>query len=179
MEDKSQSQDESRNNQFSQSKIKTVNLALTGVLAGVYAVATFALGTVSFGILNLRFTNLLLGIVPILGWPGVFGIALGVLLGNVASPLGPIDLLSAFFSLIGLSAMHLLRNRSVLAGLAIYDLILSLWVSFELSLVYRLPYLPTLYVVAAGMSVVIGLAYLFYRALVRAGLRRRVESVLG
>lgn len=178
MEEKVESQDKSYANRFTSSKNKTVNLALTGVLAGVYAVATFALGTVSFGILNLRFTNILLGVVPIFGWPGVFGIALGVLLGNFASPLGPIDLLSAFFSLVGLSAIHLLRNRSVLAGLAIYDLILSLWVSFELSLVYHLPYLPTLYAVAAGISIVLALAYLFYRALIRTGLRKRVESVL-
>ncbi|MGI0079438.1 MAG: QueT transporter family protein [Nitrososphaerales archaeon] len=178
MEDKPQSKDNAHGTQFSQSKIKTVNLALTGVLAGVYGVATFALGIVSFGILNLRLTNILLGVVPIFGWPGVFGIALGVLLGNFASPLGPIDLLSAFFSLIGLSAIHLLRKRSVPAGLAIYDLILSLWVSFELSFVYRLPYLPTLYVVIAGMTLVLALAYFFYLALLRTGLRKRVESVL-
>src|SRR5579875_3827857 len=104
-----------------------INVALIGALAGVYTVATIALGTLSYGPLNLRLSNVLIGTVPILGWPAIFGIALGVFLSNIGSPLGPIDLFSAAFSFIGLIAIHLLRNKSVLAGLAIYSLIISLW----------------------------------------------------
>ena len=160
-------------------KSRSVILALTGMLAGVYALGTIALGVVAFGALNLRFTNVLIGLVPIFGWAGVFGISLGVLLANTTSILGPIDLLSAIFSLFALAILHLLRKRSVIAGLAIYDITLSLWVSFEISFETGAPYLPTLYIVSAGMSLILALAYILYRALILAGLKKRVEGILG
>ncbi len=180
LEEKTQRNEEnqSEKEQLSVRKIRTVSITLTGVLAGIYAIATFALGAVSYGVLNLRLSNILIGAAPMLGWPGVFGIALGVFLGNIGSPLGPIDLVSSIFSLMGLSAIHLLRGRSVLAGLTIYSIILTFWVSFEISYVYHLEYMSTFYAVLPGICVVtMGLAYLFYMGLVRTGLRRRVESV--
>jgi uncharacterized membrane protein len=160
-------------------RIKTVNLTLTGALAGVYAVATIGLGSISFGLLNLRLSNMLIGAVPILGWPGVFGIALGVFLGNIGSTLGPLDLISSLFSLAGLIAIHLLKGKSVLAGLSIYSLILSLWVGFEISFITHGSYLITFVTLLPGISfVTIGLGYLFYKALIKTGIRKRVESVL-
>ena len=66
---------------------KTRRLALLAIIAGVYAVTTVALGGISYGPLNLRFTNIILGVVPILGVPSVFGLALGVFFANIASPL--------------------------------------------------------------------------------------------
>ena len=113
-------------------KSRTVNIALIGLIAGVYAVATIALGTFSYGPINLRFTNILLAIVPIVGWPSVAGLTLGVLISNTASSIGPIDYISAFFSFVGLLAIYVLRKKSVLAGLTIYSILLSLWVTFEL-----------------------------------------------
>jgi hypothetical protein len=109
----------------------------------------------------------------------VFGISLGVFLGNIASPLGPIDLISSLFSLIGLSAIHILRNKSVLAGLAIYSAILSVWVNFELFVVYHLPYFPTFYFTLGGISfVVVLLGYITYRGLIASGLKKRMEKVV-
>jgi hypothetical protein len=159
---------------------RTLNLALIGMFAGVYAVATILLGTASYGLpFNLRLSNILIGVVPIVGWPAVFGISLGVFLGNIASPLGPIDLISSLFSLIGLSAIHILRNKSVLAGLAIYSAILSVWVNFELFVVYHLPYFPTFYFTLGGISfVVVLLGYITYRGLIASGLKKRMEKVV-
>jgi hypothetical protein len=159
---------------------RTLNLALVGMFSGVYAVATIALGTASYGLpFNLRLSNILIGVVPIVGWPAVFGIALGVFLGNIVSPFGPIDLISSIFSLIGLGAIQLLRKKSVLAGLAIYSVTLSLWVNFELFLVYHLPYFPTFYFTLAGISfVVVLLCYITYRALLASGLKKRIETVV-
>ena len=149
------------------------------MLAGVYIAGTIALGPVSFGVLNLRFTDILIGIVPIFGWSGVFGISLGVLISNTTSPLGPIDLLSAIFSLAALAVLHLLRKKSVLAGLAVYDAVLSLWVSFEISFESHVPYFSLLPAISGGITFVLVLAYFFYKALVLTGVKRRVESVLG
>jgi uncharacterized membrane protein len=150
------------------------------MFAGVYAVATVSLGTASYGLpFNLRLSNILIGVVPIIGWPAVFGIALGVFLGNIASPLGPIDLISSIFSLVGLSLIQLLRKKSVLAGLTIYSSILSLWVNFELFLVYHLPYFPTFYFTFVGITfVVLLLGYITYKALLASGLKQRIERVV-
>jgi hypothetical protein len=158
---------------------KAFTLAMTGLLAGVYAVVTIALGTISYGVLNLRFSNLLLAVVPIVGWPGVFGITLGVSLGNLASPYGPLDyLVSPLFSLLGLSCMKLLAKKTVLGGLAIYSILLSVWVTIELHIVVPLPYFPTFYFILAGIAfVAIVLGYPLYRALKFSGLLRRLDSV--
>ncbi len=167
---------ESKNFAKGKKRSRSVNIALIGVLAGVYAVATIAIAPLSYGPLNLRFANILLGIVPIVGLPSVIGLTLGVLLANTASSLGPIDYVSALFSLIGLLAIHLLRKRSVLAGLSIYSLLLSIWVTFELRIVFGLPFLGTFYGVLAGISIVsILFAYLLYKGLKASHLVKRFE----
>ncbi|MDG6997972.1 MAG: QueT transporter family protein [Nitrososphaerota archaeon] len=157
------------------SKVQT--LALIGILAGAYAAITIALGGISYGPINLRLANLLIAVVPIVGWPGVIGVSLGVFLGNISSPLGPIDLVSSLFTLIGLSVVKALSRRTVFGGLILYAIGLGAWVSFELHLVLGLPYLPTLYFVISGIAlVVVGLAYPLYRALQSSGLVRRFNN---
>lgn len=152
-------------------------IAITGLLAGVYAAVTIALGSISYGPINLRFANLLIAVVPFVGWPGVFGISLGVFLGNISSPLGPIDLVSALFSLLGLAIVKVLSRRTVLGGLASYSVILSLWVSFELMVAYGTPFFPIFYFVLAGITVVVvGFTYPLYRSLRSSGLLRRFSD---
>jgi hypothetical protein len=169
-------QKESKDDKTKRNKSRSLKIATTGILAGVYTVATIALGTLSYGPLNLRFTNILIGVVPIVGWPSVLGLTLGVFLSNTTSPLGPIDLISALFSFVGLVSIYLLRKKSVAAGLAIYSLILSVWVTFELHVAIGLPY-EGFYAVLAGISVVLALAYLFYRALKASHLLRRFDAL--
>ena len=113
-----------------------------------------------------------------MGVPSVFGLALGVFFANIASPLGPIDLVSAVFALVGLGAIYYLRNRSVILGLAVYTVIIGLWVTFELSFVLGIPYLPELYYVTAGNAIVNALAYGFYKALNSRGIRTRLSQTL-
>lgn len=166
--------EETKTEILSKRRNEVQTIALVGILAGVYAAVTIALGSISYGPINLRFANILIAAVPIVGWPGVFGISLGVFLGNISSPLGPIDLISSLFTLVGLSILKLSSRRTVLGGLIAYSIILALWVSFELSFVFNIPYFPTFYYVLAGISiVVIGLAYPLYRALRSSGLVRR------
>ena len=145
-----------------------------GLLAGVYAAATIAIGSPSYLPVNLRFSNILLGVVPIIGWPSVFGLTLGVFLSNTVSSLGPLDLVSTVFSFAGLVAIQALRKKSALAGFVIYSLLLSTWVSFEIHVVFSAPYLPNLYLVFTGITIiVVGLAYPLYRVLAVSSLAKR------
>jgi uncharacterized membrane protein len=170
---------ESQSKKSALGRYRTKRLALAAALAGVYAASTIALGSISYGAINLRLSNILVGIVPILGFPAVAGLSLGVFIANITSPLGPIDLLSAIFAFVGLSAVYLLRKKSVALGLSIHAVVIALWVTFELSFVLKVPYLPLLYFVVAGNSIVDALAYFFYKALAGSGLKRRFEHALG
>lgn len=109
-----------------------------------------------------------MGLVPIFGMPAAYGLTLGIFLGNIISPLGPIDLFSAIPSFIGLFIIYKLRNRSVILGLLIYSLIISLWVALMLNLVLNLPYLITFVYVLIGVTIAtVMLGYTLYQAILK------------
>jgi hypothetical protein len=90
---------------------------------------------------------------------------MGVFLGNLTSPLGFIDLISPVFSFIGLMIIYELRNESVLSGLLIYSMLLSVWVSFMLWYVFGLPYILSFLYVLIGITIATaGLGYLVYKS---------------
>lgn len=164
-----------------QKRLRTVDIAVAGVTASVYTVLTVLGSSISFGAINLRFANALIGLVPIFGWPAVYGVSLGVFLGNLlgAHALGPLDIfISPIFSFLGLVALQTLKKKSVLAGLFVYSLILSLWVTYMLNFYLELAFFPLYYAIFAGIAaMVMGLAYFVYKALVRSGLKKRIQSV--
>ena len=66
----------------------------------------------------------------------------------------------------------------MILGLAVYTVIIGLWVTFELRFVLGIPYLPELYYVTAGNAIVNALAYGFYKALNSRGIRTRLSQTL-
>ena len=131
-----------------------------------------AFAPISFHQIQIRVANALIGLVPLLGWPGIYGIALGVLLGNLSSPLGPIDLLSVLPSFAGLFAIYKLRTKSIILGLQIYSTLISFWVALMLYFVFNLPYLITFIYVFVGVTIATtGLGYLLYKSAIKFGLK--------
>lgn len=160
---------------------RTLDIVLTGMIAGTYAAITLLGGELSFGPVNLRFSNALIGLIPILGWPAVFGISLGVFLANILGPnLGPLDIfLSPIFSLIGLVAIQTLKKRSVLLGFLVYSVILSVWINYLLSLFLTRSYFPWFYFTLAGIStIVMLLSYTVYKGLIASGIKRRLPNAI-
>ncbi len=149
---------------------KKKEIALSSTIAALYILLVVGLGPLSFNQLQFRAANILLGIVPLAGLPAIFGITLGVLIGNLTSTLGPLDIISAIPSFIGCLSIYYLRNKSVLAGLTIYTIIISIWVSYLLNYVIGLPFLVSLFWMLIGVGVVtIGLGYALYKALLKFG----------
>ncbi|MBS7623505.1 QueT transporter family protein [Candidatus Bathyarchaeota archaeon] len=145
-------------------------ISLCVVCCALYAVLVTVFAPISFQQIQVRVANSLIGLVPILGWPAICGLALGVFLGNLTSPLGLIDLLSVLPSLLGLLIVYRLRGVSVLLGLQAYSTIVSAWVAYMLMLVFNLPYVVTFIYVLLGVSVATtGLGYLLYKSLSRLG----------
>lgn len=145
--------------------MNTRDLAIAAILAASYAALVNVLHPISFMQIQVRIANALIGLVPILGLSAVYGVTLGVFLGNLTSPLGLIDLISPIFSFFGLMIIYKLRNKSIMLGLIIYSLILSLWVAFMLWYVIGLPYILTFIYVFIGISIATaGLGYLIYKS---------------
>ncbi|MCD6529756.1 QueT transporter family protein [Candidatus Bathyarchaeota archaeon] len=145
-------------------KFRVRDLSLTVLCAACYSGLVYFLAPISFMMVQVRVADALTGLVPVLGVPAVFGIALGVFIGNLYSPLGPIDLLSALPSLLGLWTLYKLRRTSVLLGLLSYSLAVSLWVAFILYYITGAPYLIAFIYVFAGVTIAsVGLGYLLYR----------------
>jgi uncharacterized membrane protein len=130
---------------------KTKYIATVAVIAALYVVLVLAFAGISFGQIQFRVANLLIGIVPLLGMPGVVGVTVGVFVSNMISPLGPLDLLSVIPSFIGLMLLNMLKNRSVLMGLFVYSLIVSTWVSYLVSITYNVGWLATFMYVFTGI----------------------------
>ncbi|MDI9644420.1 MAG: QueT transporter family protein [Candidatus Verstraetearchaeota archaeon] len=138
----------------------------TAIIAATYAALTFSLAPLSFGEVQVRVANALIGLVPLVGMPGVVGISLGVLIGNLASPLGPLDLLSAVPTFASLLILLRLKRVSVLAGLACYTAILSAWVGFLLNHLLGLPFVIVFAYLIVGIGIAtVGLGYLLYASL--------------
>ena len=150
------------------------DLALTGILAALYAGLVIFLAPISFLGIQLRVADILTGLVPIFGLPAVFGLSLGVLIGNLVSPLGLIDLISAVITFVCLLNIYLLRNRSVLLGLVIYTVVISLWIAFMLYYVFSIPFWISFIELLPGVSAanIVG-AYLLYLALKKSEIQKK------
>jgi uncharacterized membrane protein len=98
----------------------------------------------------------------------VVGVTIGVLIGNIPSTLGPLDLLSAIPTFVALTIVVKLRDRSVMAGLTAYTAIVSAWVGYLLALVSQLPFAITFVYLFMGIGIAtMGMGYLLYKAMKR------------
>lgn len=150
--------------------MKNKKIALGAIIGALYVALVIGFGPISFLQIQFRIANALIGLVPLVGIPAVFGISIGVLIGNISSPLGPLDLVSFIPTFIGCMIIYRLRNFSVPAGLAIYSVILSIWVSFLLQYVIGVPYIPTIIYLLIGIGVVtIVFGYILYKTLIKIG----------
>lgn len=69
------------------------DIALTAVLAALYAAYVFYFSVTSFQVVQVRVVDALLPLSIIFGPPAIAGVTLGVFVGNLlASPFGPIDI---------------------------------------------------------------------------------------
>ena len=111
-------------------------LATAAVYAAMYVALSLLFSPVSYGVVNLRVANVLVGLVPLIGWPAIVGQALGVFIANqpaLGDPLGPIDLLNVAPSFLFSWVIWRLRRTSVFLGLVVYSVALGLSVSLALN----------------------------------------------
>lgn len=155
---------------------RSLVVATAAVYAATYVALVLAFGQVSYGVVNLRVANVIVGLVPLIGWPAVLGQALGVFLGNTVSTLGPIDLINVVPSFVFSWVLWKFRKTSVFMGLTLYSIALGVTVSAALSYVGFLPspwYLGFAYVFAGIFTMTGVFGYIFYKAVGRLGILQR------
>ena len=156
---------------------RSVVVATAAVYAAMYVVLAVVFSPISYGVINFRVANVLMGLVPIIGWPAVVGQALGVFIANqpaLGDPLGPIDLINVIPSLAFAWIAWKLRHRSVFLGLALYSVALGISVSYALSYAFNLPLLVEIPQVTAGIFLATAvLGYILYKAVSRLGTLQR------
>ena len=156
---------------------RSLVVATAAVYAAMYVVLAVAFSPVSYGVINLRVANVLMGLVPIVGWPAVIGQGLGVFIANqpaLGDTLGPIDLINVLPSFLFAWVLWKLRGTSVFLGLTLYSVVLGISVSYALSYAFNLPLLVEIPQVTAGIFLATAvLGYIFYRAVSRLGVLQR------
>ncbi|MEM2871483.1 MAG: QueT transporter family protein [Candidatus Caldarchaeum sp.] len=100
------------------------------IFAAIYAAGTLALGRLPIGDVQIKPGEVAIPLVALFGLASVLGIVFGMFIANMASPLGPLDLISPAVALAGLLALRFLAKRSIFAGVGAYFLITSLWTGF-------------------------------------------------
>jgi hypothetical protein len=113
--------------------LSSKSIATIALTTGCYFITTTLLSSISFLGLNIRIANALRGIIPFLGIPSVIGLALGVFIGNIQSPIGFLDLFSVVPATMGMLTVYFLRKRFVIFGYLTTWLLLTSWLSFLLN----------------------------------------------
>ena len=139
-------------------KISSKSLALIAIYAALYAALVVGLGGISYGPGQVRIADSMIATVPLLGIAGVLGHTLGVLVANIFSTAGPLDLLNTIpsfaMSFIVYYVYKKTQNDYTVIGTCIaYSAVLGITVGWMLSYVFGAPLLPTMLYVAIGNSI--------------------------
>ncbi len=133
--------------------MKTNRLARASIIAGAYVVITYILQPISFGPIQLRISEALT-VLPILYPEAVPALFIGVMLANLWSPLGLVDIFGgSIVTLISAYVTYRLRG-SVLAYLSpvLFNAIL---VSIYLHPVFGWPYWMTALSIGVSEAIVV------------------------
>ncbi|MDG6916013.1 MAG: QueT transporter family protein [Nitrososphaerota archaeon] len=156
---------------------RSLVIATAAVYAAMYVVLGMVFSPISYGVINFRVANVLVGLVPLLGWPAIIGQTMGVFIANqpaLGDPLGPIDLINVLPTFVFTWVVWRLRKKSVFFGLTLYTVALGVSVSYALSYAFNLSMFVEIPQVTAGIFLATAvLGYVFYRAVSRLGVLQR------
>jgi uncharacterized membrane protein len=146
------------------------SVAVSAVMAALYAALTIVLAPISFGLVQLRIADALLPLPYVLGWPMAIGLFLGCAVANVFGGLGAVDIL--FGSFFNLLAGLLVSNRKtcphwILAWLY-PTLIIGLGVPAYLTVLFYQPYIVGVVTIMTSTGIVTSVGILVLFAVDRA-----------
>lgn len=153
---------------------RTTIVSGAAVYAAMYVSLIEVFQTISYAQFQLRVANVLVGLIPLMGWAGILGQTAGVFISNIYSPLGPVDMLNAIPAMLFSFVIWKARNVSVLLGFLLYSVGLGVSVSISLDYAVGLPWFVTMPYISASIFFVTGvLGYILYRSVKRLGVLQR------
>ncbi len=144
------------------------------IIAAVYTAVTVMLGYLSYGELQFRVSDamMILPLVRGIGLEAVVGLTIGGFLGNLTSPFIPWDWLFGPLANLAASLLVYLVGRTglntyikVAASTLLAALAISVIVGYELTAIYGLPWLTTVYIFVSEVVVIGVIGGLVYRSL--------------
>lgn len=135
----------------------SLEIALTAILAAVYAIGTVALAPISFLAFQVRVTDAIIPLAFYLKRPAVVGVTIGCIVANLFSPLGFIDILFGTVANFLAAASCMYAPKWYLAWITPVSII-PLLVGFELALLFGMDMLLFfIFDVFVGSVVAIGI----------------------
>ena len=124
-------------------KFDTRDITLTAVFAALYAVLVAVQGLSAAATIQLRFADCLIPLSAIFGWPTIFGVTLGCVVGNATTsaflPNGIYDVsLGPMANLIAAYLIYMLRNRRLI-GCVIGSIVIGAFVGSYIWMIFGPP----------------------------------------
>lgn len=149
-----------------QTKMKT--MVLTSIFASLYAAITLVFQPISFLTIQVRVSGALIFLLPVFPIPVLVGVSIGVLLANLVSPLGAIDLVSAVVTFVSMLPLYFLREKNdgwKVMGALFKSVVISAWVAWMLDFTLGVPFEVTWYWILVGDGIaVVGLGFMLYKS---------------
>ncbi len=134
--------------------MKVKNLTRAAIIAAIYALGTYFLGSFGTNIIQVRITEVLT-VLPYFDPTAILGVTLGCFLANILGGLGPWDVFGG--TLITLIAAILTsKTKNKLLALSWPILLNAFGVSAYLSVIFGQPYWFTVFSIFAGEFISIG-----------------------
>ena len=143
--------------------MKTKFFATSGIIAAVYIAVSLLLAPLSFGAIQLRFSEILNQLI-VFNKKYFYAIVIGVFITNLFSPNGPIDLLFGVGQTalsLGITILSAKFIQSIVARMIFNTVVFSfmMWlIAWELNIIFDLPFGYTLITVAIGEAIVMLIA---------------------
>lgn len=143
--------------------MKTKFFATSGIIAAVYIAVSLLLAPLSFGAIQLRFSEILNQLI-VFNKKYFYAIVIGVFITNLFSPNGPIDLLFGVGQTalsLGITILSAKFIKSIVARMIFNTVVFSfmMWlIAWELNIIFDLPFGYTWLTVAIGESIVMLIA---------------------
>ncbi|MEA5082683.1 MAG: QueT transporter family protein [Lachnospiraceae bacterium] len=147
------------------SRISTRMIAITGITAAVYMAATLAIAPLSYGAIQLRFSEIMVLLAFIDPAYGA-GLILGCAMSNLFSTVGMIDVIFGTLGTV-VAVVGIIKSKRLFMA--------TLWPTFSMLVVTAgicigadLPYFPTLITVMLGeFAVVTCLGYPIFKTIIK------------
>ncbi len=145
----------------SSTSLNPTHFGIFVIFAAIYAAGTLALGRLPIGDVQIKPGEIAVPLAALFGMASIIGLVFGQFIANMASPLGPLDLITPAIAFVGLLALRYLGKRSILAGLGAYYVISSAWLTILTSIVTSKSDTFVTAFVSQGIALVVGMSVYF------------------